>query len=162
MVKHSSNKPGSFSTLADKEDNTAKRSMSITSMQSKGASKKKRKEDSSHWTDNHFGCLALLRKLTCSLQCGGTTCSIKETENMSGSSQSPTPSVSSFESVQLEPMAVEAAPVCVPVKQARKRPAKKLSKQEDSAVKKIRRPSKKKQQEQPPEGGEETLAATSV
>jgi len=34
------------------------------------------------------GCLALLKKISCSLQCGGTTCSIKETEQVSASSLS--------------------------------------------------------------------------
>lgn len=41
------------------------------------------------------GCLALLKKISCSLQCGTTSCSIKETEQVSSSS----PSASSCESV---------------------------------------------------------------
>lgn len=34
------------------------------------------------------GCLALLKKISCSLQCGGTSCSIRETEQISPSSLS--------------------------------------------------------------------------
>ncbi len=53
------------------------------------------------------GCLAILKKLSCTLQCGGTTCSVKETEHNS-LSPSPTSSLaspsssSSYESLALD------------------------------------------------------------
>lgn len=115
-----------------------------------------------HEVDENLGCLALLRKLTCSLQCGGTSCSIKETEQ---TSRSTTPSVSSLGSIDLEqhdpmqrspsepPSQVEQQPPLA--SKSRKRPQKKKSNvsvpQEVTmdppapAVKKARRPSKKKQ-----------------
>jgi hypothetical protein len=102
------------------------------------ANHQKLKHRSDDDDDNH-GCLALLKKLTCSLQCGGSTCSMKETET--GSSKSPTPSISSLESDLVSPP------------KRRKRPAKKQA--EDPlgppAVKKVRRSTKKKelQPEQP-------------
>lgn len=47
-----------------------------------------------HSDEETPGCLGLLKKISCTLQCGGSTCSIKETEQLSSSS----PSVSSCES----------------------------------------------------------------
>lgn len=45
--------------------------------------------------EDNPGCLGLLKKISCTLQCGGSTCSIKETENISSS-----PTESSCESVK--------------------------------------------------------------
>jgi len=83
-------------------------------------------------TDDDPGCLGVLKKLTCSLQCGGTSCSIKETEQLSTSS----PSASSCES--LSP----------PVKMSRKRrPPKSTTPHEGgegvAPVKRVRRSPKK-------------------
>lgn len=41
------------------------------------------------------GCLGLLKKISCTLHCGGSTCSIKETEQLSSS-----PSAESYESCE--------------------------------------------------------------
>jgi len=109
---------------------------------------KKYKQDETHKKNDlddyaKLGCLALLRKLTCSLQCGGTSCSVKETEQQSGSTSPSVSASSSLESVAVEqPSAVKS----------RKRPQKKKQVQDTNAdptapvVKKARRPSKKKQQ----------------
>jgi hypothetical protein len=104
---------------------------------------KKITRDSPSDEDNP-GCLALLKKISCSLQCGGTSCSIKETEPVSASS----PSASSCESLtsiaMVEPIKVSprkrrasskpvvpiegmtASEGVVPVKKARRTPKKSL------------------------------------
>lgn len=136
----------------------------------KHGSRKRKHPAAGSDSDEDHGCFALLKRLTCSLQCGGSTCSIKETEHTSGSSKSPTPSMSSLESMQLDPqplvgsstsIAVAPAPApavaapATPPTKVRKRPAKKHSNATtvDStvppAVKKVKRTyNKKKKQEQ--------------
>lgn len=96
------------------------------------------------------GCWDVLKKLSCTLQCGGKSCSIKETEQQSGST---TPSLSpSLESVSfdiVEPKPITTAPKRR--KQSHKKSIDPDGTQEPSvpAVKKVRKISKKKQQ--PPE-----------
>lgn len=114
-----------------------------------------------------IGCWDVLKKLSCTLQCGGKSCSIKETEQKSGSTTPSTPS--SLESVGFvheEPKLVNHPPVdhtpegqkpITTAPKRRKRSQKKTvgcvgATQEDNpepsvpAVKKVRKISKKKQQ----------------
>ena len=123
----------------------------------------KRKEKNDSGSDEDVGCMAMLKKISCTLNCGGSTCSIKETEHTSGST---TPSVSpsvSVESIYINkeqmPDSVSLAnvqpmPIPTPAPKSRKRPVKKQMEanqsptEQDStapAVKKVRRSSKKKQ-----------------
>jgi len=100
--------------------------------------------------EDNVGCLSILKKLSCSLQCGGTSCSIKETEHTSGSSGSTTPvasEASSFGTIDVE----QEQPKPIPAPKVRKRSSRKksdvvnaLESTEPPVVKRARRPSKKK------------------
>lgn len=130
---------------------------------------RKRKHSSGFDSDEDLGCLALLKKLTCSLQCGGSTCSIKETEQASDSSKSPTPSMSSASSLESMPLD-QATPQPAVASKRRKRQAKKQTDSDNvteessvPVVKKARRSSKKKdkqeQQQQQQQDSPDTIVA---
>lgn len=97
------------------------------------------------------GCWQILKKLSCTLQCGGTSCSIKETEQQSDSTSPPSvsPSLESINFEQVDPQPMPSAP------KSRKKPQKKKMEAANGqdvntessapAVKKVRKTSKKKQ-----------------
>jgi hypothetical protein len=128
---------------------------------------KKHKTKAASDSDEDVGCMALLKKISCTLQCGGSTCSIKETEHTSGSntpSVSPTVSMESLpvikaqqspELVSMTQENLEQIPGPTPVQKKRKRSTKKqevVQKPNDEGdppapvVKKVRRTSRKKQE----------------
>lgn len=103
------------------------RSPSCSSRRLEGHHKRRRKQDPVNDEDaSTVGCLSFLKKISCTLSCGGTTCSIKETEPLSSSSStgsSPTTTGSSAATPPspLRPEAVSAAQT--PQKKSTKRAA---------------------------------------
>ena len=103
------------------------RSPSCSLRRLEGHHKRRRKQDPVNDEDaSTVGCLSFLKKISCTLSCGGTTCSIKETEPLSSSSStgsSPTTTGSSAATPPspLRPEAVSA--VQTPQKKSTKRAA---------------------------------------
>jgi len=72
---------------------------SSSSASTKKVTKPRRKSKTSKETptsdEDNPGCLGLLKKISCTLHCGGSSCSIKETEQMTSASSSSSPSEAS-------------------------------------------------------------------